>query len=149
MGANWTSSNWLELLQSIGIIGAFLLTGYVAWKDEHARRIGNSIAITDQYRQIWRELYRHPELARVLVKDVDLEKHPASKQEEIFVTTLILHLGTVYRAMERHEFVKLEGLRKDVEEFFALPIPDSVWKKIKPFQNADFTQFVENCLSPR
>lgn len=71
MGSNWITANWIELLQSFGIMGGFFLTGYVAWKDEHARRIGNSIAITEQYRQIWKELYRHPELDRVLAKDVD------------------------------------------------------------------------------
>jgi len=79
----------------------------------------------------------------VLAKDVNVAQMPVSREEELFVTTLILHLSTVYRAMKHGEFVKLEGLQKDVAEFFALPIPEAVWKKIKPLQDRNFVRFIE------
>lgn len=146
MEASWLAVHWLDLLQSIGIIGGLLLTSYVAWKDTEARRVANSIAINEQYRQIWRELYDHPELSRVLQKRVDLKQEPISLSEELFVTTLILHLGTVVRATKRGEFVQLEGLRKDVKEFFALTIPRNIWGKIKAFQDSEFVAFIDDCL---
>ena len=149
MGASWIQAHWLDLLQSVGIIGGLLLTSYVTWKDAEARRIANSIAITEQYRQVWREVYDHPELSRVLQKHVDLKQQPISVGEEIFVTTLILHLDTVVRATKRGEFVKIDGLRKDVEDFFGLAIPKAVWAKVKTFQDSDFVAFIEDCLNPR
>ncbi len=66
--------------------------------------------------------------------------------EELFVTTIIAHLSTVFRAMKQGEFVKLEGLQNDVREFFALPIPKAVWTKTKLLQNKDFAAFIESSL---
>jgi hypothetical protein len=120
------------------------LTGCATWKDVQARRIGNSIAINGQYRTIWKDIYEHPALARVLEKDADAKD--ISIGEELFVTTLVAHLGTVYRAMKHGEFVKLEGLQNDVREFFTLPIPKTVWKKLKPLQDAAFVKFIETAL---
>jgi hypothetical protein len=147
MGAsNWITEHWFDLLQTVGIVGSLLFTAYTTRKDERARKIGNSIAINEQYRQNWKELYEHPKLLRVLAKDVDLEKEPIAEDEKLFVNMLIVHLSTVYRAMKYGEFVKLEGLQTDVVEFFSLPIPSSVWEKIKPLQDKDFVEFIEACL---
>jgi hypothetical protein len=144
---NWIAEHWFDLLQTVGIVGTLLFTAFTTRRDERARRIGNSIAINEHYRQIWKELYERPRLARVLARDVDLEKEPISMEEELFVTMLILHLGTVYRAMKHGEFVKLEGLQRDVKEFFILPIPTAIWKKVGSFQDENFAKFVESTLN--
>lgn len=145
---NWIAEHWFDLLQTVGIVGSLLLAAYTTWKDDRARRIGNSIAINEQHRKIWKDIYEHPELARVL--DMEADAKDISVGEELFVTTLISHLSTVFRAVKQGEFVKLEGLEKDVREFFALPIPKTVWEKMKPFQDGKFTTFVEYCLrSPK
>jgi len=141
---DWITGHWFDLFQTVGIIGGLLLAAYTTWKDAQARRIGNSIAINGQYRTIWKDIYEHPALARVLEKDADAKD--ISTGEELFVTTLISHLSTVFRAMKQGEFVKLEGLQNDVREFFTLPIPKAVWEKLKPFQDDDFVALVESCL---
>ena len=69
-----------------------------------------------------------------------------SVEEETFVKMLISHLSTVFRAMKHGEFVTLEGLQKDVQEFFTWPIPKAVWEKFKPLQDRKFAAFVENSL---
>ena len=142
--ASWFSEYWFDPLQTLGIIGTLLLAIYTARKDERARRIGNSIAINDQYRKIWSRIYEHPELARVL--DAEADAKDISIGEELFATTLISHLSTVFRAMKHGEFVTLEGLRRDVREFFILPIPNAVWEQLKPLQDSGFVAFVEECL---
>ena len=144
--ANWITTHWFDLIQTVGIIGSLLFAAYTTHKDENARRISNSIAMNDQYRQIWKEIYEHPKLARVLEKNTDLEKDPVSIEEERFVTTLIWNLGTAFRAMKYGEFVTLEGLQKDIQGFFSLPIPQALWKKLKPLQDANFVEFAENCM---
>jgi len=35
------------------------------------------------------------------------------------------------------------GLKKDVREFFSLPIPRAVWNEMKSYQDSDFVRFVE------
>jgi hypothetical protein len=140
----WVAEHWLNLLETVGIIGSFLLAAYTARRDDRARRIANSIAINEQHRNIWKNIYEHPELARVL--DIDADAKDISTGEEMFVITLISHLSTVFRAVKQGEFVTLEGLQRDVREFLILPIPKTVWEKIKPFQDEKFVVFVEKCL---
>jgi hypothetical protein len=139
----WLTEHWLDLIQSVGIVVGLLFSAYTTWKDVRARRVGNSIAITDQYRQIWKELYQRPELSRVLAKDADLNNQRISEQEELFVKMVLLHMSTVYRAMQHGEFVKLDGWRKDMQEFLSLPIPKAVWKDIRQFQDDDFAAFLD------
>ena len=142
----WIGEHWFDLLQTVGIVGGLLLTAYMAWRDERARQIGNLISINQQYIYIWQPLYDRPELSRVLKKDVNLNKEPLSEVECRFVKTLIVHLDTVRRASEAGMFVKIQALQNDVRDFFTLPIPRAVWDKIKPFQDEDFTQFIESAL---
>jgi len=82
----------------------------------------------------------------VLEKHANLEKDPVSIEEERFVTTPILNLGTAFRAMKYGEFVTLEGLQKDIQGFFSLPIPKVLWKKLKSLQDDSFVEFAENCM---
>ena len=142
---DWIARHWFDALQTVGIIGTLSLSAYATWKDVQARRIGNSIAINGQYRTIWKDIYEYPHLARVLEKDADVKD--ISTGEELFVTTLISHLSTVFRAMKHGEFVKLEGLQNDVREFFALPIPKAVWERLKAYQDANFAKFIETALA--
>jgi hypothetical protein len=141
----WIAQHWFELVETIGIIGGLLFTAFTTRKDERARRISNLIAVTEQHRQIWMELYDRPRLSRILKKDVNLNKDIISEEEALFVNLLILHLGTVYRAMKEGVFVKLEGLQEDVKEFFALPIPKAIWEKAKSLQDKDFAEFIGKC----
>lgn len=139
----WLAGNWFDLLQTVGIVGSLLFTAYTVRRDEKARKVGNLIAIKQEHREIWKDLYDNPELTRVLEKRVDLDKKPISDAESLFVRSLILHLSTVFRAMRENMFVPLEGLGGDIREFFSLPIPREVWKKYRRFQNGDFVRFVE------
>ncbi len=58
---------------------------------------------------------------------------------------VIQHVNSVYSAMNDRLVVKVEGLRRDIAQFFALPIPNAVWEKLKGLQNDDFVAFVEKC----
>lgn len=147
--SRWIGEHWFDLVQSVGIVASLLFSAYTTHKDERARRIGNVIAVNEEYQHIWRELYSQPKLARVLKQNVDLSKEPVSEEEWLFVKMLILHLDTVRRAMKARMFVKIEGLREDVRELFTLPIPKAVWKKIMPFQDQDFVAFVEDCRAEK
>ena len=74
---------------------------------------------------------------------MELKRHPVTTQEWLFVKMLILHLDNVRRAAKSSLFVNLEGMKKDVREFFALPIPKAVWEKMRPFQDAEFVAFLD------
>lgn len=140
------TEHWFDLLQTLGIVGGLLFTAYAVRKDERARKISNLIAVKQQYREIWEKLYWHPALFRVLKGDLDLKSQPITDEEWLFVKLNIFNLDTIYRSMRSGMFVHLEGLQKDVREFYSLPIPRAVWERLKPFQDEAFVKFVEDAL---
>ncbi len=145
----WTEHNWFSLLESAGIIGGLLFTAFSLRTDAQARRIGNLIAITQHHQDIWTRLYTRPELTRVLNMAVNLESAPVTDEEELFVNLLILHLNSAYHAMKIGMFVKPEGLQRDIQTFFSLPIPRYVWERAKPLQDGDFVGYVESCRNKK
>jgi len=144
--ASWITGNWFDLVQTVGIIGSLLIAVYTVRRDEKARKVGNSISISQQYQEIQRELIRHPRLKRIFDENVNFQEAPVSIEEEAFVKMTIGQLSTVYRAMKDGEFVTFEGLRKDVHDFFTLPVPKAVWNKYKSVQDREFILFVEEHL---
>lgn len=75
--------------------------------------------MTAAHRDIWSKVYEHPRLARVL-QHVEAKPDSISSDEEMFVTFLILHLAASYRARKFGMILQEEGLRLDMQEFFAL-----------------------------
>ena len=144
-GSRWFVENWFELLSAVGIIGSLLFTATALRSDTKTRRIAHLLTVTTNHREIWKELYRHPQLARILKPSIDLARQPITAEEEQFVKFVILHLSSMYYAMRDELVIKLEGARRDAGLFFSLPIPQAIWEKIKVFQNDDFVAFVEEC----
>jgi hypothetical protein len=143
---DWISGHWFDLLQSVGIIGSLLFSGIVLRIDARERRIHNLFVLTKQHREIWSELFTRPELTRVLAPAVDLSVDPVTREEEILVRFLVLHLKNAFRAIEAKFCARPDGLAEDIRMFFSLPIPQSVWKSTRKFQDQDFVKFVEDTL---
>jgi hypothetical protein len=146
VAANWILEHWFDLFQTVGIVGGLLFTAYAVRKDERARKITNLIALNERHDYIWSKLYERPELARILKKDVDLNRQPISDEEWLFAKMLIIHLDTVRRAAKAGMFVEIKGIKSDIRDFLRLPIPKMVWEKIRPFQDEEFVEFVETAL---
>lgn len=141
----WLDQNSFTLLQSIGIVGGLLFTAFSMRSEDKTRRISNLLLVTQNHRDIWQEVFRRPDLQRVLDEGANLEETPISREERIFVNLVILHLNSVFHAMKDKLVLKPEGLQKDVGSFFSLPIPQAVWSEMKLLHEDDFVAFVESC----
>jgi hypothetical protein len=142
----WVTQNWFDLFSAVGIIGSLWFTAISLRSDAKTRRVANLLTMTQSHRELWMEFYHNPELRRVLDPAADVSSQPVTPGEREFVNLVLQHLSSVYQAMQSDLTVKPEGLRRDVHEFFELPIPKAVWEKMKPFQDRDFVAFVESCL---
>jgi hypothetical protein len=136
----WLAQNWFDLLSSVGILFAV----YTIHTDAKSRRVGNFLAITANYREIWKECLRNPGLARVLDASADVAGNPPTPTEELFVNLVISQMGSFYYAAKSDLVIKLEGSRKDMAQFLSLPIPKTVWIKARPLQNRDFVNFIDS-----
>ena len=147
MGAGeWISQNWFELFSSVGISGGLWFTVISLRSETKTRRVANLLTITANYREVWKEFFHSPELARVIEPSADVVKQPVTPAEEFFVNLVISHTSSVYEALKDELVIKQEGLRRDVRLFFSLPIPNAVWIKTKLLQNQDFAAFIESSL---
>ena len=142
----WLAEHWFDLFSTLGIIGSLCFAAVSLRSETKTRRIANFLSITANYREIWKEFLNQPKLARVLDAAANVERQPVTADEELFVNMVILHISTTYYAMNDELLMKLEGSRKDIAEFFSLPVPKAVWVKTKLLQNHDFASFVNSVL---
>lgn len=143
----WITQNWYELLQSVGIISGLAFTGLALRLDVESRRVSNLIDLTGAHREIWSQYYRRPALVRVLDPTADVAEKGITEEERTFVTLIIVHLSSVFHAIDRSLSVRPEGLERDVQALLSLPIPRAVWNQLKSIQNRKFVRFVESCLT--
>lgn len=141
----WVFQNWFNLLSAIGVIGGLWFTAFSLRSSTKTQRVANLLTITANHREIWKEFLNNPKLMRVRDATANTAKQPVTDAERVFVTMIILHIGSVYYAMNDELVVKLEGLRRDVAQFLSLPIPQAVWEKMKVVQNDALVQFIEEC----
>ena len=141
----WVSQNWFNLFSAIGIIAGLWFTAFSLRSETKTRRVANLLTITANHREIWKEFLNNPKLARVRDAAADTAKQSVTDAERVFVNLVIQHINSVYYAMSDQLVVKYEGLRRDIAQFFSLPIPKSVWEKMKVFQNDALVRFIEEC----
>ena len=141
----WLAENWFTLLNAVGIVGGLLFTGHSLRSETKTRRIANLLSLTTDHRDIWKQIFTRPQLSRILDPNADTSSKPVTREEEIFVNLVIQHLSVVFHAMRDELTIKPEGLRRDVWWFFSLPIPQTVWEKMKVLQNDKFVAYVEEC----
>lgn len=139
--------NWIDILQSVGIIAGLLTSAYTIRKEGEVRRIQNLFTLTKSHREIWSQVVEKPELARVLSEKPDLDRDPITHAEHLFVLFLILHLASSFEARKQGMYFAEHGLSADAGEFFKLPIPRAVWRQVRKYQAPEFTRFVERCLN--
>jgi hypothetical protein len=139
----WLVKNGLTL-SNIGVVASLLFTAISLRSQTKTRRVSNLLSVTANHRELWKVFLEQKNLERVRDESVNLGTRPVTEEEKVFVTMIVQHVHSVYRARNEHLLSTLEGLRRDIGQFFSLPIPKEVWEKIKPFQNQDFVEFVES-----
>ena len=141
---------WL-VENSFNLFGTFIGTGlwvavFTYREDVKTKRVANLLTITASHRDLWKEYLHNEKLARVRDASANIIAHPVTEQEHVFVNLVILHTNSVFYANKDRLVIEYEGSRRDISEFFSLPVPRAVWQKAKPLQNHDFVAFIESSL---
>ncbi|HEY3489579.1 MAG TPA: hypothetical protein VGK27_05585 [Candidatus Deferrimicrobiaceae bacterium] len=139
----WLSTNWFSVIQTLGIMSSLLFTAHTLRSNNKSQRIANLFQITQYHRDMWANTFEHPELQVIFDPAVDLSRRQVTREERIFVTMMILHLNATFEAIEANAIAPIDGLRKDIVDFFSLPIPRVIWNDIRKYQNKRFVKFVQ------
>ena len=143
---HWVSEHGFDLLEAGGIAVILVFAALAFRRDGRERQISNLHAIGTAHREIWSELYNQPELARILDPEVDVRRAPPTTKESLFVTFLFNHLNLSLKAAKAGLFTPIGALERDVQWFFSLPIPKTVWELSAAFQDRELVEFVERTL---
>lgn len=141
-------SNWFNLVQSTGIVASLLFAAVTIRREARAHKMTALLALDQQHRDLWSELHRRPELARILSHEVDLVGRPVTTAEAEFLNTVFVHFCTGWRLAAEHGILSGDDLRQDIADFLARPIPLQVWRHTTGVREQRFVSFVErarNC----
>jgi hypothetical protein len=142
----WLVDNWFFLLSAVGIGSGIWYNAGALRSEANSRKIANVLAITANHREIWTQFINNPNLKRIRDAAADTIAQPVNDIEQVFVTLVIVHASNVYFALNDQLVVRYDGLRRDLAEFFSLPVPNAVWQKTKLLQNQDFAAFIDSSL---
>ena len=140
----WFQQNWFSLVQSTGIIGSLLLTALALRRNLRSRQTGDYLTLAQHHRDLWGDLHRRPELARVAVATVDLVSQPMTTAEQEFLLLVITHFHTGWLLAREGSLLKLDVLAQDAGAFFQLPLPSVVWDQTRATRDPEFLRFIES-----
>jgi hypothetical protein len=146
---SWLDQNWFGVVQTLGIVGSIWLAIATLRRDARARRVADHLTLAGQHRELWSDVHRRPELARILHTEVDLVAHSVSVAEEEFLNLVIVHFNTGWLLAKENAILTLDVLATDARSFFALPIPRTVWDSTKHARDPEFVHFIQNALATK
>jgi hypothetical protein len=143
----WIHQHWFSVVQTAGIVGSLLLTLAALRRDHRARRTTDYLTLSTLHRELWSEMHRRPELARVTQPVVDLVAAPLSVPEEEFLMLVINHFHIGWHLFCEGGLLSLKVLAADARAFFSLPLPHLVWERSKQPRDPRFVRFIERALA--
>ncbi|MGB0861517.1 MAG: hypothetical protein ACPG19_01385 [Saprospiraceae bacterium] len=138
--------NWFDLLQSIFILGGFILSFIATQNDIRSRKVEHLLYLNQSYREIWAKTYTYPELLRIRETDIDLKTNPITAPERRMIREMVIHIYAIYEAIQNNQIEKGET-DKDIYDFLQLPIPNVVWEEVKVYHNKKFIDYIDELLS--
>lgn len=141
-----TFENILLAVQSVAICISLIFTALSYRKNSKLKSIQFEKDITNQHREVWSKLIESNKLNRVQKEDVDLECDPVTEEEKQFVVLAVQHFSLSFKA-DKIGIKKLsQEAKKDMAEFLSLPIPKSVWYRIRSYQDDPFRKMIDKNL---
>jgi hypothetical protein len=105
------------------------------------------LALTEQHRELWNEVYSRPDLGRIYAEEADLVAAPVTVAEERFLNEVIVHFQTGWQLARQGSLITMDAMTADARTFFKLPIPRFVWQHTKASRDPKFVKFVEDSLA--
>lgn len=143
--AVWLNENWVNLIQTTGIIGGIVFAALTNRREQCGRRVSDILALAQHHRDLWSEVHRRPELSRILLRDdqIDLLNNPISNAESEFLNLVIVHFYTGWLLAQENGLLTSDVLAADAQDFFSLPIPTRVWQQTRSSRDPAFAAFIE------
>lgn len=141
--------NWLNLAQTISLLGGGLLAVAVFLRESRGRKLGHFLTLAQHHRELWSEAHRRPELSRIFRSEVDLIADPITVVEEEFLYLVIVHFQTGWLLANDSAFLDKRNMATDAHGFFSLPLPRAVWNSTRAARDPKFVRFMEKAFASK
>jgi hypothetical protein len=141
---SWLAEGWFDGVQTVGILGSLWVAICSIREQVKSRRLTDLLTLAAHHRDLWSEVHRRPDLARICDREVRLSGHPMTLPEREFMNLVINHFHTGWLVACRGGLVSRHTLATDAGYFFRLPLPRAAWDQTKFQQDPRFVQFIEN-----
>ena len=137
-----------SLLQTVGIIAAFILSLIAFFKSGKGVKINASQQIAQYHRELWLEFCRNEKLSRIFKKQTDtFDLILVTDQERQFINLVFIHMGESFSATRKRFTYKIDGLDDDIADFLSYPIPQKVWQENSPYYDKSFVEYVNKIIT--
>ena len=143
---DWIKDNWFSVAQTLGVVGGLFFTGATIRQEARAKETKNLLAFAERHRSLWSDIMQRPELHRIIARNADLSANPITPAEEIALNLVLVHFELGWRMAKNADRCDLKPLAKDIQKFFALPLPCAVWAATKDCHDRRFASFVEKTM---
>lgn len=143
---HWLSANWFSVVQTVVLVGTLIVAVSALRSSGQATKGSNTLAIMASNRQIWSQLTTNPELQSVMRPTMSADE-AVTDSEYHFVLAVIHHTAISFELAQTGGINVIEGARRDVHDTMNLPVFKATWDKCKAYQNADFAEFMDSCIS--
>src|SRR5215213_5918493 len=120
---NWLGENWLNLLQTLGV----LFAAVEIRNNTKARRLSNLISTTGAHRSLWQSAIQDSKLKSIYSSSRNLSRNPLNFEEEVHINLHILHAKVAFEALDDGMRISRRGVAADIHQFFTLPAISGVW----------------------
>lgn len=143
MLSDFLQQHWVDLVQFLFIIGGWAISIIFFHSERRSRKLNTLLTLRKNRNHLWEPIFTHPELKRIRHKEVDLIAKPITARERQLVQQSITHLHSVFEAIQAGHLPSPPELERDIQQFFALPIPKAVWEEVREFQDEGLKKYIE------
>ena len=143
---HWLGANWFNIVQTVALIVTLAIATSALRSSGRAAEGSNMLAILTSNREVWSQLTTNPKLQSVM-RPATNANGDVSDEEYTFFLQVINHVRVVFELAQIGGINPVQGTRRDVHDFMNWPVFKAAWDKAKDYQNADFSQFIDNCMA--
>jgi len=145
MFEQFLTENWFNVVQTVFLILGFGLAAKSYSDDNKSRKVGHLLKLGRHYQKIKDALIERPELKNVFKKK-PTGGTTVSPTERYYIQQTIMHIYTVYMAIQLGQLESFKGIEDDIKRYLKLPLPKKVWNEVKKFQDGEFVAYIDALL---
>ena len=125
---------------------ADLLAPVSMLRDIRAEKKRVAAEITKAHGELWRHIRSLPEAEALFDRGRDASRRPPTPNETHCVRLVLAHFSWAHSEHRAGRYDLPEEIGADLRCFLSPPVPQAVWRELRPYQDRDVREFIDAAL---